>query len=79
MYTITLKKLINYLTLTEQTLFDFDYTFTDVVRGDLTIDKEYIEDLFINYYEQQQINGVDDVEFKFYLRRLWLKKCYTIK
>ena len=72
MKTVTLYRLIQYLEDTEQELFNFDYNFASVTYNDFTIDKVYLEKLFVDYYGAMQITANDDMQFRFLLRRLWL-------
>lgn len=58
----------------EDNIFDFDYNWTDVVIGDKTYNKEYIQNQFIDYYLYYHIGYSTVDEFKWRLRRNWLDK-----
>lgn len=58
----------------EENIFDFDYTFHDIVIGDTRYNKEYIENAFIDYWLYYQIGYATLDEFKWRLKRTWQDK-----
>lgn len=58
----------------EENIFDFDYDWTDIVIGEITYNKEYIQNKFIDYWLFYHIGYSTLEEFKWRLRRNWQDK-----
>lgn len=56
----------------EKDIFDFDYEWTDIEVGEVTYDKNYIEDAFYEYWKFYQIGYSTLAEFEWRLQRKWL-------
>lgn len=66
--TMDLDYIINSL---QEEIFDFEYTFDDIVVGNMTYNKALLQQAFIDYWYYYQIGYSTLEEFKWRLKRTW--------